>query len=136
MVIRLKRCPKCQSNVERDLAACPKCGNAFSWSASRFEEPPAVLPPHLPVDPAPHDVSIALSASLLLVGTGQMYNRQVAKGMVMLLVSLAALPPAVLSQSAPLIVFLLVLWLISICDAALIAGRVLNQEMVRPWQWF
>ncbi|MES2462914.1 MAG: hypothetical protein V4671_20205 [Armatimonadota bacterium] len=136
MVIRLKRCPKCQSNVERDLAACPKCGNAFTWSASRYEVPPTLLPSHPRVEPAPHDVTVALSASLLLVGTGQMYNHQNAKGVVMLLVTLAALPPAVLMQSALLITLLLVLWLVSICDAALIAGRMLNQEPVRPWQWF
>lgn len=136
MVIRLKRCPQCQSNVERDLAVCPKCGNPFTWSASRYEAPPSVLPPRLPVAPIPHDVSVALSASLLLVGTGQMYNHQVAKGVVMLLLTLAALPSAVLLPSPLLITLLLVIWLISICDAALIAGRMLNQESVRPWQWF
>jgi hypothetical protein len=122
--------------VERDLAACPKCGNAFTWSASRYEAPSDALTPHPPVAPAPHDVSIALSASLLLVGTGQMYNHQNAKGAVMLLVTLAALPSAILLQSALLISLLLILWMISICDAALIAGRMLNQESVRPWQWF
>lgn len=136
MVIRLKRCPQCQSNVERDLAVCPKCGSPFSWSASRYEAPPTIMPPHLPVEPATHDVSVALSASLLLVGSGQMYNHQVAKGFVMLLVTLAALPAAVLMQSVPLIALLLIVWLISICDAAMIAGRMLNQEQVRPWQWF
>lgn len=136
MVIRLKRCPKCQSNVERDLAACPKCGNTFTWSASRYEVPPDTLPQHPRVEPAPHDVTIALSASLLLVGTGQMYNHQIAKGMVMLVLTLVALPSAVLLQSALLITLLLMLWIISICDAALIAGRMLNQESVRPWQWF
>jgi TM2 domain-containing membrane protein YozV len=122
--------------VERDLAACPKCGAAFTWSASRYEVPPAALPLHPRVEPAPHDVSVALSASLLLVGTGQMYNQQIAKGWVMLLVTLAALPSAVLLQSALLISLLLMLWIISICDAAMIAGRMLNQEPVRPWQWF
>ena len=136
MVIRLKRCPRCQSNVERDLASCPKCGNAFTWSASRYEAPPVALPSHPRVEPAPHDVSVALSASLLLVGTGQMYNHQIAKGWVMLLVTLAALPSAVLLQSVLLIFLLLLLWLVSICDAELIAGRMLNQEPVRPWQWF
>lgn len=136
MVIRLKRCPQCQSNVERDMLACPKCGSPFSWSASRYEVPPVVMPHHLPVPPAPHDVTIALSASLLLVGTGQMYNHQVAKGFTMLLVTITALLPAVFVQSTPLIVFLFVLWFVSIFDAAMIAGRVLNQERVRPWQWF
>jgi hypothetical protein len=122
--------------VERDLPACPKCGNAFTWSASRYEAPPTLLPSHPRVAPAPHDVTLALSASLLLVGTGQMYNHQNAKGAVMLLVTLAALPYAVLAQSAILITLLLILWIVSICDAALIAGRMLNQESVRPWQWF
>ncbi|MBC8104304.1 MAG: hypothetical protein H7Z41_17145 [Cytophagales bacterium] len=136
MVIRLKRCPSCQRNVERDLAACPNCGAPFTWGASRYEPAPTLMPPRLPVAPAPHDVTMALSASLLLVGTGQMYNHQIAKGMVMLVVTLGILTLTLLRWSTPLIAVMLILWMVSMLDAALVAGRVLNQEQVRPWQWF
>lgn len=140
MVIRLKRCPKCQHNVERDLDACPVCGARFAWRASRFEhdepEDHSLLPPRAPsVAPAPHDVTVALSASLLAPGTGQMYNHQMGKGLVMLAATVLTLGLA-LVWSVPMILLTLLVWTASIVDAGLIAGRVLNQERVGPWQWF
>ena len=140
MVIRLKRCPRCQRNdVERDAASCPGCGTPFAFRASRYEATPApyALPPaHPHVAPAPHDVSIALSASLLIPGSGQMYNHQVAKGALLLALSTLGLILTLRQWSDILALILVIAWMVSILDAALIAGRMLNQEHVRPWQWF
>lgn len=137
-VVRLKRCPHCQNNVARDLMNCPKCGAAFTWAASRQQPPANTLPVRPPVAPAAHDVTIALSASLLLIGSGQIYNHQSGKGLMMIALFVAGMIFLIASRFASglIIALLVMLWVVSILDAALIAGRILNQERVRPWQWF
>ena len=90
--------------------------------------------------PEHHDVTMAALAAIALPGGGQMYNAQRGKGL------LFALPPllglfVLLGPHTPAATVGiwsagLLLWFVGIVDAALIAGRWIRREPVRPWQWF
>lgn len=65
-----------------------------------------------------------------------MYNRQPAKGTILLLVSYMLIAVAVILHSNELLAIVIVIWVASIADAAVIAGRLLRQQRVSPWAWF
>lgn len=139
MVVRTKRCPNClRQNVPRENAHCNSCGHAFTF---RPAPPETTLPPILPptarwVEPAPHDVSSAALASLFVVGAGQGYNRQAGKGALLFVVSVLLYGLAFHLWSAAFLVLGFLVWLAAIADAAVVAGRLIDQEQVRPWEWF
>ena len=106
--------------------------------APRSADPPFKL---VTVSPEYHDVSIAVCAGIFLLGAGQLYNGQAAKGSV--LVAMAVLGAALIvveaHNPAALILALvagLILYTAAIIDAGVIAGRLIRCEPVRPWQWF
>jgi TM2 domain-containing membrane protein YozV len=138
MVVRLKRCPKCLRNdVPREIEVCHTCGYVFEFR----QAPPPEVPPELPqtarwVEPAPHDISIATLASLFVIGTGQMYNHQSGKGVILFCLSFVLLSLTVLLRSLDLFGLSLIVWGVSMADAAVIAGRLLNHQQVTRWQWF
>jgi hypothetical protein len=137
MIVRLKRCPKCGRTVPRDAFACSGCGAAFAFRASNRQLPPAVLPPGARwVAPPPHDISIAALASIFLVGMGQVYNGQMWKGALFLILALIVLTGALHFWSRPLFAAALLISAVSIVDAAMIAGHLREGETVRPNQWF
>jgi len=92
-------------------------------------------------EPAPmptHSVGIATVLSIILPGAGQLFNRQSAKGGILLLVATLclvafAVDPAKYGVAAW---GALVVWLAGIFDAGLVAGRIVRRGTAGPWRWF
>lgn len=79
--------------------------------------------------PGIHSTSTAVIVAFLITGGGQMCNKQIGKGMTLLLSAMVlALPTAFLAP--------LVLGIVGIIDASMIAGRLHRGEAVGAWQWF
>ncbi len=133
----MKRCPKCGITAPRDLAFCPACHAEFGFRATERPLAPTALPSGARwVAPAPHDVSIAALAAIFIVGAGQCYNGQTAKGLTLMGVGLALFALAICLWSDVLIGMDALLWFVAIFDATAIASRRLDGEDLRPWQWF
>ena len=80
--------------------------------------------------------SAAALASLFVVGAGQFYNRQTAKGSALFAVAAVLFGATLWFWSIDLFALFVLFWLTGIADAALIAGRLLDQQQVKPWQCF
>lgn len=101
--------------------------------------PPAPYPPYQPpypyrpdviqMPPGTHSVAAAVILALLFNGAGQMINRQVAKGVVLLL-------SAIVLGVVTLGVAWLVITVLALVDAVCVANRLNRGEPVGPWQWF
>lgn len=87
-----------------------------------YEPPP---PGFIRLPRGKHSVVIPAMLSVLLVGGGQMYNRQFAKGGVIMGVSFLTCGLAAV-----------VLWPLAIIDAALIASKLRKGDLVRVWECF
>lgn len=92
------------------------------------------------VSPEYHDVSIAVSAGILLLGAGQLYNGQTAKGSVLVALALVGAVLMALQARNPVVVVLglaigVIVYTVTIIDAGVIAGRLIRCEPVRPWEW-
>lgn len=88
-----------------------------------------------------HDVSLAVCAGVLLLGAGQLYNGQTAKGSALVALALAgAVFMALEARNAAVVIVGLmvglILYTITVIDAGVIAGRLIRREPVRPWDWF
>lgn len=79
-----------------------------------------------------HSAGVAVLLSFLIVGGGQFYNRQGAKGGTMLIggILLAVLTLALAGIGGSIV------WIISMIDAGVVAGRLNRGETVAPWQFF
>lgn len=79
--------------------------------------------------PGTHSVAAAVILALLFNGAGQMMNKQVTKGIVLLL-------SAIVLGVVTLGVVWLVITTLALVDAICIANRLNRGEPVGPWQWF
>ncbi|MBR1966342.1 MAG: hypothetical protein IKA22_07010 [Lentisphaeria bacterium] len=77
----------------------------------------------------PKSPFLAELLSCLIVGVGQMYNGQVAKGVVLLIAT-------AIIGSATLGIGYFVLWLIAIIDAGKIARKINAGKVVGDWEFF
>ena len=103
------------NNEEKDYVAYPRETYVY--------EPP----PHgfIRLPRGEHSVVIPAMLSVLLVGGGQMYNRQFAKGGVIM--GLCFLTCGLAG---------VVLWPLAIVDAALIASKLRKGHLVHLWEFF
>lgn len=81
------------------------------------------------VTPGSHSVALAVVLSILINGLGQIYNKQVGKGVVVILVSLML---AFFTCGLSLVVT----FPLAVIDAALVAGRLDRGEAIGEWQSF
>lgn len=151
----IKTCPKCGRTDNLGASACTNCSHVYRtrFDAAPFEKsppaptqmyqtpqyhqpPPPVYyqPPPRPVDtiqvaPGSHSVATSVIFSLLLIGAGQMVNKQVLKGVTLLLGAIfLAIPTHGFSFPVAFIVGLI--------DAIQIANRLNRGEVVTTWQFF
>jgi TM2 domain-containing membrane protein YozV len=91
---------------------------------------PQMLPPGtIQVQPGTHSVALAIILAFFITGTGQMVNKQGAKGVVLLL-------SAILFGALTLGIGWAVIGMASFIDAICIANRLNRGEDVGPWQSF
>ena len=91
---------------------------------------PYARPGYIQVVPGTHSPVVAVLLSLFcIMGLGQMYNRQVGKGFVVLGVSVVL---ALLTVGFSVIVT----YPLAAIDAGLIGGRLNRGEPITEWQWF
>ena len=143
-------CPRCRSRREGGALASlplpvhigperdtPDPGPAAFLPPPQY--PPAPYPPYQPpypyrpgviqMPPGTHAVAAAVILALLFNGAGQMMNKQVTKGIVLLL-------SAIVLGVVTLGVAWLVITTLALVDAICIANRLNRGEPVGPWQWF
>ena len=150
----IKTCPKCGRTDNLGASACTNCSHVYRtrfdaapFDAAPFEKsPPAPTqmyqppqqgyyqPPPRPVDaiqarPGSHSVATAVILSLVLIGAGQMFNKQVLKGITFLLGAILLAVPTYGGS-------FLVASIIGLVDAIQIANRLNRGEVVTQWQFF
>jgi hypothetical protein len=140
-----KVCPQCKQPAALDLQTCLRCGHLYrtqfvppTQQTQMFVPPP--IQPYPPVfnagqrgisvPPGSHSPVIAVLLSLLLlICAGQFYNRQYAKGLVILGGSIVIV---VLTAGLALII----VWPVALFDAGMIASRLNRGEVITEWQFF
>jgi len=95
------------------------------------------------VTPDSHSVGTAILASIVATGFGQLYNKQMGKGILILSLGVALVVGSIgkafsdwLAAAVFFSVGALLLILLATLDAALIATKLKRGETVRKWQWF
>jgi TM2 domain-containing membrane protein YozV len=119
-------CTNCGNQNPAHSEACLKCGY-------RFAPPP-------PAYSAGVDPVVAMIVSFLVTGVGQMLNKQVVKGIVLLVsqVFSAVIGFVTLIFGIGLLFLLLafVIWLVSVIDAYKIAQKIRSGRRVGEWEFF
>jgi TM2 domain-containing membrane protein YozV len=115
---RTKFCVNCGAEIDEKAEICPKCG-------VRVAPPPTVAPQYANVERKSE--GIAAIASFVFVGLGQIYNGQIGKGIMFLIIGVILVFTMIL-----LIGFLLypIFWVYNIYDAYNTAKRI-NAGLIR-----
>lgn len=146
----LKKCPSCGQVTQINTPVCQMCGHQYRTQfaptpqpTQMFTPPPSMpqqppyQPPYPPFDhlgkinvpPRSHSIVAAIILSLVILpGAGQIYNHQIVKGVLMIVVAIAS----VLSVGY----YAGVIWLVALADAGAIASRLCKGEPVDAFQWF
>lgn len=113
---KTKFCSNCGAEIDINAEICPKCG-------VRVAPPPTPVYPTEP--PGAKSPGIALILSLLIPGVGQMYNGEIGKGILILLIAIISIPLALV-----FIGFLtyIAVWIYGMIDAYEGAHRI-NQKL-------
>lgn len=152
-----KICPRCQTPAAVDAQFCSRCGHGYRTQFQQdqtvlgapqppyqapYQPPPppgypygqqppsyGPRPDFIQVAPGTHSSVTAMLMTLLIVGAGQWYNKQIIKGVVLLVVSMA-----LLVITGCLAVF--VIYPVAMIDAYQVGARLNRGEPVGQWQWF
>lgn len=117
----------------RELPAFRAMYSSYGTSQSLIDRSTAqyqaATPGAIQVAPGSHMIWLAILLAVLLAGAGQIYNRQILKGLVLLfgtyLIGFVALG-----------MYGIALWALGIADAAIVASRLDRGEPVSPWKFF
>jgi TM2 domain-containing membrane protein YozV len=128
-------CTNCGNQNPANSEACFKCGFRFAPAQNYGYNAPPPPAYNNGVDPV-----VALIVSFFITGVGQMLNKQVVKGIVLLASQvLMAIFGAILLIFGIGILFLLisfVIWLVSVIDAYKIAQKIRAGRRVGEWEFF
>lgn len=128
-------CPYCDNALPAGETKCPSCGAPVPASALQQQQQQPVQQPQqqqqTPVNNGgvKKSPSTAGCLSFLIVGVGQMYNGQIIKGIVLLVAAL-------ILSSFTFGIAGLIIWIVSIVDAAKIAGKINAGRQVGQWEFF
>ena len=113
--VKMKYCHHCGAQIAYEAEICPKCG-------VRVSTPPQTSPS------ATKNPGIAAVLSALFMGIGQIYNGQIAKGILMGVVAIVCIATSMFI--VPLIL-LAALWIYGVYDAYKTAGKINRGEIRR-----
>lgn len=116
-----KYCSNCGIEMDSSLDNCPKCG-VRQISPAGYQQNYQGYPPGKLKSPG-----LAAVLSFLILGLGQIYNGQIAKGLLLLL---AAMISGVLMLILIGFIFWIVIWLYAIYDAYNTAQRINSGEII------
>lgn len=107
MVLKMEKetkfCSNCGAEIDKNAEICPKCG-------VRIKAPPSTKNPVL-----------AAILSFLCAGLGQIYNREIGKGIIFISIELISL---IIMGIAPLLLLLFIpFWFYAIYDAYKVANK-------------
>ena len=122
------KCPYCDNDVPAGVNTCPACGANVPNNSTPAQAAQNVQGAQQ-IAPSGKSANTATILSCLIVGVGQMYLGQVAKGVVMLVASiiLAALTGGISGA---------VTWIIGMVDAYKIGKKMEAGHSVGPWEFF
>jgi TM2 domain-containing membrane protein YozV len=144
----MPQCPRCQAPVADEVVFCPNCGENVRSPQQAFCPSCGVQNNawnHVCVScgralsgytASGHQVWLAVLLSFFFTGAGQIYNRQVTKGVVLLIVTFVALPIVTFLSCGTGAVLYAPLWIVGIIDAALVGQKIANGRQVAEWEWF
>ena len=128
-------CPYCENVIPAGATKCPACGAPAPATPAPSPAAPASAPAPQPQQQPVNNGGVQKSPStagclsFLICGVGQMYNGQVIKGVVLLVAAL-------ILGSFTFGVGGLIIWIVSIVDAAKIAGKINAGRQVGQWEFF
>jgi TM2 domain-containing membrane protein YozV len=135
-------CPACRSNFyvadpSQEWVNCPNCGQLIHRQVSdRGQKGQKMIT-------GKKNPVVAGLLSFLIIGLGQIYNGQVAKGLFLLGLQVVGvflgLVSGVLTCGISLLVFVpfaLFIEIVSIVDAVMIANKLQQGQAVGEWEWF
>ena len=108
MVLKMEKetkfCSNCGAEIDKNAEICPKCG-------VRIEAPPTTKNPLL-----------AAILSFLCAGLGQIYNKEIGKGIIFISIEFISL---IIMAIAPLLLLLFIpFWIYAIFDAYKVAEKI------------
>jgi TM2 domain-containing membrane protein YozV len=108
-----KFCINCGEEIDARAEICPKCG-------VRVAPPPASVPPQ-PVITEHKTEGLAAVLSFIFVGLGQIYNGQIGKGILFIILGIIFAALMIILIGIPLY---LILWVYNIYDAYNTAKKI------------
>ena len=124
------KCEYCQSPLPAEAKHCPGCGAAVP--PQQAQPVPQAQPQPQPQPQAPvqqKSAGLAQILSCLIPGLGQIYNGQVAKGIVLIIANITI-------SSATFGITALIFLIIAIVDAGKIANKINAGQQVGDWEFF
>lgn len=128
-------CPYCNNPIPQNANNCPGCGAPVQQQQTQPQPQGMNQNQFQPQQQQQQNVVnpkspfLAELLSCLIVGVGQMYNGQVAKGVVLLIAT-------AIIGSATFGIGYFILWLIAIIDAGKIARKINAGKVVGDWEFF
>lgn len=132
-----KKCPKCQTVAAIDAPVCVICGHQFRTQFTANQGTPDPTQAFTPIQPQQpygypvqnsHSPGIAALLTFVLLGAGQMYNGQVAKGFLFL--ATAILFGCLFWPIS------LVIWVVGLVDAIMVGDKKQKGQFIDQWQFF
>jgi len=127
-------CTRCGSEINREESFCKNCGRKlfFLGDTPYYQQVTLPFPETIemvyPSNP-PRSHLLAVILSLFVIGIGQMYVGQLAKGAALFIVALIV---SVLIMPYAYIGF----WGIGMIDTYRISNKLHKKHPVRQWEWF
>jgi TM2 domain-containing membrane protein YozV len=108
-----KYCVNCGAQIDARAEICPKCG-------VRVAPPPSAVQPQ-PVTTQHKNEGLAAILSFIFVGLGQIYNGQIGKGLLFLIIGIIFAALIIILIGIPLYI---ILWIYNIYDAYNTAKKI------------
>jgi TM2 domain-containing membrane protein YozV len=130
------RCLACGQPLDVSAETCIACGRVLPPHASAGRHAVTAARPYesfgrprIQVQSGTHSVTLAILLGFFMTGTGQMANKQLAKGITLLIAAVLLAVPTIGMGAV-------IVWLVAFIDAICVANRLNRGEPITEWTWF
>jgi TM2 domain-containing membrane protein YozV/RNA polymerase subunit RPABC4/transcription elongation factor Spt4 len=124
---QLRTCVRCQHEIPDDALFCHRCGREQRLGHQPYHRKSNLEDIQLAA--GTHSAVMAFFLSLVVIGVGQIYNRQIIKGVLFALVALVIVPLTEWQWWLPLAI-------VSTIDAYFIGKKLARGNRVGQWEMF